>query len=382
MVGQLAEGHELVEHGLHPDQLTHRARVLPGHAHGPGEWREGAPQQPLQREPRRADQRAHPPNAGVEHGEQPQKSHEHGSHLDGEKRSLHGPAPCRVDDVDVGRVLRLYAERGGGFGGFGFGIQQLGHHQRRRGRHDGGRHEVPADGGEVRREQAHVRHEEAAADGGQAGHHEGKDLGARHALQVGAHQQWRFHEPQEDAARRGECFGARGAHGALHDPRHAVHHALHEAQVVEHRHECREEDDGGEDVKGEVGPGARGLCGAGGDGGVAAGGAGAHRDVVEHQVAEEELGPGIGEAHDAQQCLVDRAKEAAGARREQHEGAKEQLQGEAPPDQSPGDGVAVAAQCPADAHEDGQAGERAQLRWEHQVRQPVITRLSTGFWCG
>ena len=47
----------------------------------------------------------------------------------------------------------------------------------------------------------------------------------------------------------------RDAHGFEHDPGHAANDDLHEPDVIKHREECGDEDDGGQNLKGEDGAG-------------------------------------------------------------------------------------------------------------------------------
>ena len=56
---------------------------------------------------------------------------------------------------------------------------------------------------------------------------------------------------QEDVAAGGQRLRARGAQRLLHHPGDALHDPLHHAQVVEHRHQRRHEDDGGQHAEGE-----------------------------------------------------------------------------------------------------------------------------------
>ncbi len=96
-----------------------------------------------------------------------------------------------------------------------------------------------------------VAGEHAAGDGGHAAHHHGQQFRLGHAGDVGAHHQRRLGLADEHVRRHRQRFRAADAHHLEHDPGHALHDLLHEAQVVEHAHQRGEEDDGRQHLEGE-----------------------------------------------------------------------------------------------------------------------------------
>ena len=163
----------------------------------------------------------------------------------------------------------------------GFGQHELGHHDSRRRAHHARGHEVfgnlDARAGVVATDQHDVGGHHAAGDGGESADHDAHDLRAGHAGDERLHGERRFGLAKEDVGSSGKCFRAADSHRAAQARREHRDHALHQTDVVEHRHERGEEDDDGKDLDREdESPRARGVGG----------------------VAEDELGAFVGEGDD------------------------------------------------------------------------------------
>ena len=76
-----------------------------------------------------------------------------------------------------------------------------------------------------------------------AADHDGEQLAFGEAGEERTNGQRSFGLAHENAGRDVQGFGAAGAHNALHHHRHRLHDDLHDAEIVEHREERRDEDD-------------------------------------------------------------------------------------------------------------------------------------------
>ena len=175
----------------------------------------------------------------------------------------------------------------------------------------------------------------------------------------GLDQQRRLGLADEDVARRRQRLGAARPHGALHDPRDPAHHTLHDAEVVEHRHDGREEDDRRQHVEGEERPRARHLLTLRDESAVPRL-AGAHGDVVPDQVAEEEARALQREAHRREDHVVGGVEDPGAEGGAQDEEGEDELEGESPEHDPPRDLFSVDADGPGAEGEEGDAEEASE----------------------
>ena len=100
---QLQKRHEFVEHQARAQQVADRQRILPRHAHQPGDGREDNPENLLQRagEASRARQRVRPAQNAVHHGDQRQKRDQHGRDVQRQMQAVARALRRRVDHVDA-----------------------------------------------------------------------------------------------------------------------------------------------------------------------------------------------------------------------------------------------------------------------------------------
>ena len=83
--------------------------------------------------------------------------------------------------------------------------------------------------------------------------HDGHQFAARGFRKERPDGERRLGLPHEDGCGHVHAFGAGDAHGLEHYPRQSANDDLHHADVVEHRKESRDEDDGRQDLEGEDG---------------------------------------------------------------------------------------------------------------------------------
>ncbi len=219
-------------------------------------------------------------------------------------------------------------------------------------------------------EHQHVRGQHPSRHGGEAAHHDGEELGRCCLLDEGLDEQRRFGLAQEDVARGRERLRPRGAEGALHDPRDALHHDLHDAEVVEHGHEGREEDDRRQHGEGEEGPRVGHESHARVE--LSRGQGPAHRQVTVHQVAEDKAGAHEGEAQEAVDDVAHLLEEVAARRGLQHQHAEHGLEAEARAHQPPGDLPPVVAHGVGDADHDGDAEKADGAIGQAQVEPALL----------
>ncbi len=182
----------------------------------------------------------------------------------------------------------------------------------------------------------------------EAAGHDRHQLGHRHAADERLDQQRRLGLAEEDVARGRERFRAGRAHGAHHHPGHALHHPLHHAEVVQQRHERREEDDRRQHVEGEERARLRRVARQRLDRRVRSRGPGADRHVVPHQVAEQEARALHRVAEQRDHDVVDAGEERAARRRTQDEQREDELQARPPEHDAPRHRAPVHAQQPPD----------------------------------
>ena len=204
---------------------------------------------------------------------------------------------------------------------------------------------------------AHVGCHDAAGHGGKAGHHDGHQLRPSHRGQVGPHRQRRFHLADEDVRGRSQAFGARDIQGLLHDHGRPAHHALHDVEVVQDRHQRREEDDDRQHAEGKRGqhPAVR-------------------RSRVFARHAEYEQGANVDEAEQAGEDVAELREDELpwhGAQREKRE---DELQGQAADDHPPRNQAALRAKQPGEPHhhqQPGQADEPFHARGSFRYFDPL-----------
>ena len=68
----------------------------------------------------------------------------------------------------------------------------------------------------------------------------------------GANCEGRFRLAHEDAGRDVERFRSARAHQSGHHTRGSLHHQLHDSQVIKHREESRDKDDGRQSLEGKI----------------------------------------------------------------------------------------------------------------------------------
>ena len=172
-------------------------------------------------------------------------------------------------------------------------------------------------------EEADEGGENGPGDGGHAAGHQGHDFGAGHFGDVGFDDERGLGLPDEDVGGGGDAFGSGKFHGFAHDPGEGEHDALEDAEVIEEGGEGAEEDDGGEDLKGE--DEAEGV------------------DVGD-DAAEEEFGAFFGESEDGDEEVGGVLEEVADLVDLENEEAEGKLEADASDDEAPVDGLAVYAE--------------------------------------
>ncbi len=157
-----------------------------------------------------------------------------------------GPLACRRQhvlrllaiklDAVVEHIVRLA----------GFGDDQLDEQDPARCRHEGGGQQVlhvhPHHG---------VASQHGTGDRGHAAAHDGEKLRIAHLGHVGFDHQRRLALTDEDVGHRRHGFGLGGAEQPRHGAADEADHQLHDAEVVEHGDERREEDHQGQHVEGK-----------------------------------------------------------------------------------------------------------------------------------
>ena len=298
-------GDELVEHRLLPQQAAHLGHVGARNAHHPRQGREHPAQDLLEGE--RATERvgAKPAETRVDQGGERQKYDQHCGHVDRELQAVGGAGRNGVEQVDAltrrvpGRVVE-------GLGRLGLGQHQLGHDQRCRRAHHAARDQVSRDARHEGAQHGDVGRQHTARGGREARDHAGHQLGLRESSDVGSDHQRGLGLSDEHVGHSGEGLGAAGAEEAREQVGRLSDHQRHDPQVVEHRHQRREEQDGRQNLERKDEAEALGI----GD-----------------QTAEDELGSLAAEAEQALDHVVGphegsvdrRAQDQDGKRHQHHE---------------------------------------------------------------
>ena len=88
---------------------------------------------------------------------------------------------------------------------------------------------------------AHVNRQDRARDCGEAAGHQGVELGQRHSIQVRPHNQGSLRLTDEHVGRDRHGFSTRDAENTAHHLGEQPDQQLHDAKVVKHGHQRREE---------------------------------------------------------------------------------------------------------------------------------------------
>ena len=179
----------------------------------------------------------HPAEAAVDEGHDGDERDQHGDHVQHEVQPLGGAPGCRVHDVYVGPGdVELQAPQR--FGHLGLRLQELGHHDRSRRRHDDGRQEVPRLDPE-----RDIRRHDGAGDVRHAGGHHRHQLRPRHLVEEWPDGERRLRLAHEDGRRDVKALRTTGLEELVHGDRHRLHHDLHDAEVVHDGEQRGDEDD-------------------------------------------------------------------------------------------------------------------------------------------
>jgi len=249
---ELGEGDKLVDHGAGAEEVADGASFVPGDADEPGDGCSDEAEDGVQgvREGNAAVGPGEVGDAkhdGVEEADERDEADEHDGDVEGELAAVDGAACDGGDEVFVFVLLvGGHADRADGGWDFGFGDEHFGDEDGAGcGHDDGGEKVLRVDA------EADVSGHDAAGDVGHARGHDDHELGAGGAGEEGTDGEGGFGLAHEDAGGYVGGFGARGAHGALHDPGDDADDVLHETDVIHDREEGADEDDGGEDGEGE-----------------------------------------------------------------------------------------------------------------------------------
>ena len=307
---ELRKGDELVEHHPRAQQSADHAAVVPRHAHRPGKGPEDPAERCLQigREP--VGIAVHGAERAVHEGDEGHERDEHGDHVQHQREPLAGAAGRGVEEVHVGlRQIELHLAVG--LRHFGFRLEELGHHDGARGRHDHCGEEMP--GLDAERDIGH--HDRAGDVRHSRGHHR-HQLGARHPRQEGPDGERRLGLPHEDRRRDVEALRAARAQHPAHHEGEGPDDDLHDADVIENGEERGNEDDGRQELEGEDD---------------------AETGVLLAELAEDEGRADVGVAQDAGDQSAQPAEERLPRRNAQHEDREEHLESQAPSDDPPSD---------------------------------------------
>ncbi len=184
----------------------------------------------------------------------------------------------------------------------------------------------------------HVGCHHAAGDGGKAAHHHGHQFRFGQLVQIGTNDERSFGRADEDVGGRRQALGAGRAHGPLHDDRHNLDQALHHAEMVQQRHQGREEDDARQHAEGE------------------------NVGVLFQQVAEDEIVSRTDEAQQQMESVIEPVEDGPAGSGLQHQQSEHQLQQHAAGNQSQANPALVRTEQPGQADQHPQAEEADQAR--------------------
>ena len=216
---------------------------------------------------------------------------------------------------------------------------------------------MAGDVGKIRRQYADVRCHNATGNRRKAADHHGVQLRLRESTDERLDHERRLRHAYEDIPRHREGFGARRAHCALHDPGDATDQTLHDAEVIEHRRERREEDDCRQDGEREICARVRPRFDGLQHGHI--GGASSHRladrHIVANQITEDETRSILGECEQLSEDSVGTIEQQLPHACLEYEEAKHQLQAYAETHEPPIDVAAVGRKHPGNPNHHGHA---------------------------
>ena len=224
--------------------------------------------------------------------------------------------------------------------------------------------------GLIREHHSRIRGEDASADGCHSRGHDRHELRLRHLRDERLDDERRLHEAHEDVRRGTKRFGARRTHGPLHHPRSTPYDHLHDAEVVQHRHEARDEDDVREDAESEECPGSCHRTRRRGE--VLVRVEGSYGDVVRDEVPENEPPPLLRVAEHRAHETVHPFKERHAERCLQHQYRERELQPEPPPNDTPRDSGPIGGKGPSDGDQQYGTDQRAQARRRRRRERRIL----------
>ena len=323
-------------------KLPTRPRIRPGYADNPGERPEQPAQNLLDGEVGNAGEAAEPAGESVQQGDQPDEGDQHGRHRSSHAKPGQGAGSRGIEqvdafhgcaDVDVAKVV---------FRGFHLRHDDLGHHQPAGRRHETG-------GDQVLQLDAHGRiaaHDRTGNGGEPAGHH-GEQFGSRHRGHEGPHQQRRLVQADEYVGGRAQRFRAARAQNPLQQAADQPHDPAHDAEVIEHRDQRREENDDRQHLKGED-----------------------ESECVRGKFSENEFAAGAAELEQARHAVGQCRKRCLAGWQVKYQGAERGLQGKGAADGTPVDAPSMRGNEPGERGQNKDADEAGHVYLAEEKKAP------------
>ena len=228
-------GHKLVEDKFLPDEAPRKLRLIPWNTERPGQWLQEPTQHPLQRQLLDTDPGTPRFQHAVHHGNECNKRQQHRPDGTDHLQSIHGACGRRINEVDVflaGQLLSLLGFRRR----IGLRFHELGHQQAARRRHKTGGQQILQ-----WHTQRHVSGHDRAGNGSHPADHHRKQLGARHAWNIGSCDQWRLRLTDKHVGGSGKGFRVTGVKDGAQPAPHDADQPLHDACVIQHGDQGAEE---------------------------------------------------------------------------------------------------------------------------------------------
>ena len=197
-----------------------------------------------------------PSQQAVHNRDESYEGDEDRSDVERQIKPLAGPARRCVDHVHIG-CMGLARHSSESLRSFRFRLEHLGHQDRAGRGHDDGRQHV------LHRDTADpdVRHQQRARDRCHPPRHHGHQFRACKLVEIGPDCQRSFRLSHEDVRRHVQRLSAAGPHHSLHYECNAAYGLLHDAQVIQHCEQRRDENDQRQNLEREDGPrSAPGNC--------------------------------------------------------------------------------------------------------------------------
>jgi hypothetical protein len=211
----------------------------------PGDWRKKVSEYLAQRAGNEWKAAMDPGEQHVEQGHERQKAYQHDCDIQCQLAAIDGATGDCSDKVFLGMQF-IFGDDDFAFGGgdFSFGHEHLRHQDGSGRSHNHGRQQM-ARFNALRDVHCH----DAAGDMGHAAGHNCHQFAASGARKKRPDGERSFSLAHEDACSYVHAFRSGDAHRLEHDPRHAPNDDLHDADVIEHCEERRDEDNCGQNLK-------------------------------------------------------------------------------------------------------------------------------------